>query len=337
MRRSVFVFGALFLGGALHYAVSASAQSSGDPDVDKRLQRLEEQIVDLNAQLGTIETMTQGSGSIGMPSAGAPNAGGTGFAGGGGSDSRLLELETQLRALSSQFSDVLSRLERIEQRAGLASPQRQGAADINDGGLSLAPSDSQPAEQGTGFSVGGNQSGAQGFGTTIESDGTGGDTGGGGGLSSFFSSGSEASAPSAITNPQPIQTAAQSSNEAQSLYSTGYNALLQRDYRTAANTFEKFVQAHPKDPLAGQAHHWLGEAAFINGEYRTAANSFLKSSTNYPQNEKAAESLLKLGISLKRLGENQAACSSFAELGRRFPNATQVLERASRERQRTDC
>jgi TolA-binding protein len=75
----------------------------------------------------------------------------------------------------------------------------------------------------------------------------------------------------------------------------------------------------------------------VNGQYREAADSFLKSSTNYPDNAKAPESLLKLGISLKRLDETQAACSSFDELQRRYPDASQILERAVRERQRAEC
>jgi TolA-binding protein len=47
--------------------------------------------------------------------------------------------------------------------------------------------------------------------------------------------------------------------------------------------------------------------------------------------------LLKLGIALKRLGESDAACSSFSELSQRFPEATVILERAERERQRAQC
>ena len=43
---------------------------------DKRIQRFEEQIVDLSAQLGTVETMGQGGGAA------APSAGGQ-FSGGG--------------------------------------------------------------------------------------------------------------------------------------------------------------------------------------------------------------------------------------------------------------
>jgi tol-pal system protein YbgF len=325
MRRSFFVLAALFWfdAGLVHDAGAQTA--GGDSELQTRMQRLEEQIVDLSAQLGTIETMAQSGGGIAAAPAGGASFGG---GGGGGDDGRLSLLETQIRALSSQLSDIQSRLDRIEQRSG----GLPGGAGTDFG--SAAP------DQGTGFSVGGNDAeGSSGFGTTIESGGTAGDraAGGSGDLGGYFDQNSQGAAPSGSLEPQPVRTAAQSSPEAEALYKNGYDALVQRDYRAAADNFQQFVGSFPSDPLAGAAYHWLGEAAFINGEYRMAADSFLKSSTNYPQNEKAPESLLKLGIALKRLGENNAACSSFAELSRRFPNATPVLERAERERSRTQC
>ncbi|MGF1622908.1 MAG: tol-pal system protein YbgF [Rhodomicrobiaceae bacterium] len=324
MRRSFFVLAALFWFGA---GLVHDAGAQTDSELETRMQRLEEQIVDLSAQLGTIETMAQSGGGIAAAPAGGASFGG---GGGGGDDGRLSLLETQIRALSSQLSDIQSRLDRIEQRSG----GLPGGAGRDFGSAA-------PEQQGTGFSVGGNDpaSSGGGFGTTIESDGGAGDpaAGGSSGLGGFFDQNSRSEAPSATLEPQPVRTAAQSSPEAESLYKKGYDALVQRDYRAAADNFQQFVGNFPADPLAGAAYHWLGEAAFINGEYRMAADSFLKSSTNYPQNEQAPESLLKLGIALKRLGENNAACSSFAELSRRFPNATPVLERAEREKSRTQC
>ena len=332
MRRSLFVLAALFWFGAGLVHDAAAQTAGGDSELETRMQRLEEQIVDLSAQLGTIETMAQSGGGIAAAPAGGASFGdgGASFGGGGGDDGRLSLLETQIRALSTQLGEIQSRLDRIEQRSG----GLPGGAGTNFGS---APD----VQQGTGFSVGGNDpaSGSSGFGTTIESGGTVGDpsAGGSSGLGGFFDQNTRSDAPPGTLAPQPVQTAALSSPEAELLYKRGHDALVQRDYRAAADNFQQFVGSFPSDPLAGAAYHWLGEAAFINGEYRTAADSFLKSSTNYPQNEKAPESLLKLGIALKRLGENSAACSSFAELGRRFPNATPVLERAERERSRTQC
>lgn len=336
MRRPFFSFAALLWLGTALSVTGAQAQTSGEAagsaEFDKRLQRLEEQIVDLSAQVGTIETMAQSSGAAAPAVDSSPSAGSFG----GSDDTRLADLETQVRALSTQLSEILHRLDQLEQRAGSLSPP--SASDgTNYGGASPDRLDAQPAEQGTGFSIGGNEPAPapNSFGATIEPGANQGD--GRGGLSGYFDSTSQAAPPSASVGSQTIQTAARSSPEAQNLYSRAYDALVQRNYRAATEDFEQFVQNFPTDPLAGQAYFWLGEASFTNGQYRQAADSFLKSSTNYPQNEKAAESLLKLGISLRRLGEQKAACSSFAELSRRFPTATPILQRAEREKSRAQC
>jgi tol-pal system protein YbgF len=345
MRKTFLALAALSWLGVVTPLPHAAAQTAADTgdEVAKRIQRLEEQIVDLNAQLGTIESMSQaGGGGASLPSAG-------GSVGGGGSDGpRLADLETQVRALSAQFGEILNRLARLEGRGGSLAPSRTPGRGSNFG----AAEPDEPAEQGTGFSVGGvdapPEPGSGGFGTSFEDRPAGNSgTSSGGGLSGLFGSdpaparqAPAAPAPSAstqATGSQQIRVAANSSPQAQALYKSAYDALVQRNYRGASDGFQQFVQSFPSDPLAGSAYHWLGEAAFTSGEYKLAADSFLKSSTNYPNNEKAPESLLKLGISLKRLGENQAACSSFAELGRRFPTATPILQRAEKEKSRAQC
>ena len=334
MRRPSRFIGALFLAGAALPIASAGAQDSAD--YEKRIQRLEEQIVDLSAQLGTVETMGQGGGGAAAPSGGQFSGGGGGGADDGG---RLAEIETQVRALSAQMTETLRRLQRIEQRSGGLAPaeQPQNPAETARGAKQQPPAARYSAEQeqGTGFSVGGEDKDRDpgGFGATVEpSPGRSGaraDTGN--------YSGGNAPDVNAGSGAAPIRTSTNSSPQARALYDQSYNALVQRNYRAAEDGFGQFVQAYSNDPLAGSAYFWMGEASFTSGEYRKAADSFLKSSTNYPQNEKAAESLLKLGISLKRLGENKAACSSFAELARRFPSATPVLQRAEREKSRAQC
>ena len=335
MRRLFFVYAAVLCLGAslpfLKVQAQTSSESAAGADYDKRLQRLEEQIVDLSAQVGTVETMAQGGGAA--PPAASSLPGGGGF--GGSDEARLGEMETQLRALSSQLGEILRRLQQLEQRSGgLSTPQDGGT---NFGG---APPDqfyAQPAEQGTGFSVGGNEPSSTqgGFGASIEPGTSTGESNSG--LGGYFGNNSRSDQSAVGGSSQPIQTAARSTPEAEDLYRRAYDSLVQRNYRAATDDFEQFVKAFPADPLAGQAYYWLGEASFTNGQYKQAADSFLKSSTNYPQNEKAAESLLKLGISLRRLGEQQAACSSFAELSRRFPSAMPILQRAEREKSRAQC
>ena len=146
MWRSVLLVAALLSLGA---AGPAGAQSkpysaSGDGDQEKRLQRLEEQIVDLNAQIGTIESITRGGG-------GAPASGG-----GGGGD--IGQMESQVRAMGAQLNEIMRRLQRLEQRSGMA-PSPSDTPNYGDAAPARGGNERQgrarPAENGTGFSIGG--------------------------------------------------------------------------------------------------------------------------------------------------------------------------------------
>lgn len=338
MSKSLFAVAAVLL--LTWLAAPAGAQSAGPEDDEKRLQRLEEQIVDLSAQLGTIESMTRGGSG--------PAAGGGAPSFGGGDGSRVSEMEGQVRSLLQQLDTISRRLERLEARFGMTTPpsdgNRMGDANSRQGGRAGW---AQQSDQGTGFSVGGldDQPDQRSFGggdnprqreaapplAEQRSE-----------ARSSWTTDAAPLAPPSRDGAQdpggaPVRVAALSSPQAQTLFDQGYSSLMQRNYRAASDSFEQFVQRYPSDPLAGSAQFWLGEAAFTAGEYRKAADMFLKSATNYPQGEKAAESMLKLGISLKRLGENDAACSSFSELTKRYPNAGQIIQRAETEQRRSSC
>lgn len=371
MLRSVFLLAALLTLGAIGQAGAQSRpySASGDPDQEKRLQRLEEQIVDLNAQIGTIESMARGGGGGAAPSGG-------GYSGGGD----VGQMESQLRAMSQQLGEIMRRLQRLEQRSGMApgpdAPAYGDAAPQQRGNERQGRA--RPAENGTGFSIGGLddqqdddnrtasapqplQQRGGGYGSdrgggnyVAPSEPRGNDrngwaaepapapaasaySGGSSGGASYLGNGSSRAAGGASGGGAPVRVAALTSPQAQSAYDQAYNAYNQRNYRAAADGFEQFMQRYPTDPLAGSAQYWLGESAFTGGDYRKAADMYLKVASNYPDNEKAAESLLKLGISLKRLGENDAACSTFSELNKRYPNASALLQRADTEKRRSNC
>ena len=355
MGRSIFLIAAVLILGATG---PVAAQ-----DQEKRLQRLEEQMVDMNAQLGTIESMTRGGGGASAP------AGGGGYSGGGGGD------DAQVRALSNQMSELMRRLERLEARFG-AAPAPSDAPQYGDARPPRGndrQGRARPAEQGTGFSIGGlddnpdddrqasapqplqqrgsyssggyasdNRSAAGSYPSDTRS--TGGyssdsrSSGGSGGWSTDAAPSPAPLAPRAQAGGAgAVRVAAVSSPQAQSAYDQAYGAYQQQNFRAASSGFDQFLQRYPGDPLAGSAQFWLGEAAFTSGDFRKAADMYLKTATNYPENEKAAESMLKLGISLKRLGENDAACSTFSELNKRYPNASALLQRADTEKRRSNC
>jgi tol-pal system protein YbgF len=291
---------------------AAPAQPQGAPAADaprsdsalrQRIEQLEEQIVDLQQAIGTLESIAKsgGSGAQRLPAM-APAA---------GDDGRMAALEQQVRALATQV-ETLSREVRSQGAGGVG---RQGAAPVTGPAVAGAII-TQPPQPGS-------------FATTVTTNrndpigqilGAPGAVGGG-------------SAP--VLTPPPAGNDGRSSKD---LYEIAYGLLLQQDYAAAEAGFEDFLRRFPNDPLAGNAQYWLGETHYVRENYKASASAFLKGYQAYGRSSKAPDSLLKLAMSLDRLGQRDAACSSYGELNVKFPNAPQAVRaRADQERRRLGC
>jgi len=288
---------------------AAKAQTPGQTGTDaalkQRVEQLEEQLVDMQVIVGTLESLARG-GTSAAPSATSSGA----------DDVRIDGLETQVRALAAQLEQLTTQV-----RALAAQPRRADAA-----GAQPEPPGAEANEQKD----------TSRFGSTTVTAGTGDAIGGlidRGPEPNTPGPGALAAAPADVTPGAPADR-----QDPKHLYETAYGYLMQRDYGAAQTAFEKFLTHYPKDSLAGNAQYWLGEAHFVRGEYKAAAGAFLKGYQDYAGNARAVDSLLKLAMSLDRLGQKDAACSSFAELTTRFPNAPEnVKSRAKSERQRIGC
>jgi tol-pal system protein YbgF len=282
----------------------AQAAPASESGLKARVDSLEEQLVDMQVLVGTLESLARQGG------AGAPAA----RAGVGGADSvRVEALESQVRSLTQQvqaLSDQVRSMGGTPRRSDVAPAPPPGAESF--GTTSVQPGDS------IGSLIEGDTVGAPGTPGTYGAD--------------------EGSAGA----PPPVTTAAlpppgELENPKQ-LYETAYGYLLQRDYGAAQVAFDDFLKKFPSDSLAGNAQYWLGESFFVRGQYKAAASAFLKGYQTYARSQKAPESLLKLAMSLDRLGQKDAACASYSELNTKFPNAPQnVKARAQSERQRVGC
>ena len=318
----------------------AVAPSGGDAALKQRVEQLEEQLVDMQVVVGTLESLARGGG---VASA-SPAAQGEAPSYGSGADGvRLDGLETQVRALAAQIEQLTEQV-----RVMNGQPRRSDAGEVVPG----APAGAAPighadagrfgsttVTAGTGDAIGG----------LLENDGPGAAPATGTSATGVPATGTPAAgqppaggpASAAPGAPQlaavPPANSADAGN-AKQLYETAYGYLMQRDYGAAQSAFEDFLTRYPSDSLAGNAQYWLGEAHFVRGEYKAAAGSFLKGYQNYAGNARASDSLLKLAMSLDRLGQKDAACSSYAELTTRFPDAPEnVKNRAKAERQRIGC
>lgn len=298
----------------------AGAAAPPNTGLQARVETLEEQLIDMQVVVGTLETLAKNGGSAPAPFPASA-------AGGDGDAARIEGLETQVRALTTQvqqLSDQVRSLGGTPRRSEI-TPSTQTAA-AGQGDYPQAQSGSAPAP---------------GFGSTTVSPGNDAI----GGLLNNDAAHSENAPPGQGPSPvaAPVATAAlapasETSNDPKQLYETAYGYLLQRDYGAAQTAFDEFLKKFPNNSLSGNAQYWLGETHFVRGEYKAAASDFLKGYQTYGQSPKAPDNLLKLAMSLDRLGQKDAACASFGELLSKFPTAPQsVKARAQSERQRVGC
>ncbi|MFT4078664.1 tol-pal system protein YbgF [Rhodomicrobium sp.] len=293
----------------------ADADAQANDNTAQRVDRLEEQISNLQSVVTAVESLAKSGG------------GGYGATAGGGATA------ADLNRLSAQIADLAQRVQRLEARLASASPgtdpaQPKGEAAFNTftpaagfeakeplkplGEPTAAPDRygaSQPSQPADAFP-----------------------------RRQTANAGQAASPVAPRTGTDATPAALPASGGARALFDQGTGALNRREYSAAETYFQQVVDQYPNDPVAGPAYYWLGETAFVSGEYRTAADRFLKTFTSYPNTERAPEALLKLAISLRRLGEKAAACDSFAELQRRYPQGPKaVLQRAEVEKKRAEC
>jgi tol-pal system protein YbgF len=282
-------------------------EAAADAGLRQRVEQLEEQLVDIQVVLGTLESLAKGAAA---PTAGQRSAPGVAAAFSASDAGRLDALETQIRAMAAQLEQMQQQIRTLPAQGVAPS---QGAAPPPGAAVSSFSSRADPAAtERTGFGA-----------LTVSPDANGKDE-----------------IDRVLQDSRVGAVAAGTPDDAspKQLYETAYGYLLQRDYAAAEAAFDSFLKHHPNDPLAGNAQYWLGESLYVRGQYRAAAGAFLKGYQTYGHSAKAPESLLKLAMSLQRLGQKDAACSSYGELSTKFPNApAYVKASAQAERQRAGC
>ncbi len=316
-------------------AAQATAKPQGADPVASRIGRLEQQFLDLQVSVGTLESLLRAKPGTVLPQEAAGGAGdAASSAAVGDLSARVGALETQIGALANQLEQLGKQMSALQAKlaaapsaASMPQPAQQPevARPVQQGEASPPPA---PAEQALA-STGDDPSKPRWFGAQPDDSPTG-------------ATASSAPQPLAPLPPhdavQPSQTAAIPGSDAQSLYEQGYGAMLQHDYGAAEAAFRQLLASHPNDPLAGSAQYWIGESYYVRGQYKNAADVFLKGYKKYKAGDKAPDTLLKLGMSLAELGQKDAACSTFSELASKYPQAPEhLLDQAKGERKKAGC
>lgn len=278
----------------------------GDGDLRRRVQQLEEQLVDLQVVIGTLESLARSGGPSPAPRVVAP-------VGGGGADAGRIEaLETQVRALSSQIEQLQS-------------------------GRGAAPSYSAAPMSGAAPST---------FGSTTVNAGEGDPIGGLIAQDSAVAPAplppvNERISPAQPAGPTAPDMAAidpAAAGDPKQAYERAYGFLLQQEYAAAQAGFRDFLKVYPRDSLVPNALYWLGETHYVQRSYADAAEAFDLVTQAYGNSPKAPDSMLKRGMALAALGKKADACGVLGQLPGKYPSAPPHLKsKADSERQRIGC
>jgi tol-pal system protein YbgF len=307
---------------------------SGDADasVRQRVEQLEEQIVDLQVAIGTMESFAKGGARAQSMSGGG--GGGTSAAPVVDLGSRMEAMETRVSALSRQIEQLSRQLRSLEARDGLSMPPAAAGPSPSYYDQSAPPVAAQAYGRG-GDQIGGLIRGSVPSAPLPPLDGA---QPVAAAPSPPRPAATSSAAPPVQAAPPSAQPAAYAGGNAKEIYDKAYGYLLRQEYGGAEQAFAGFLRQFPQHERAGHAQYWLGETYFVRGQYKEAASAFLAGYQTYAASEKAPDSLLKLGMSLGRLGQKQPACSALAELTVRFPNApAHIVARAKSERARSGC
>lgn len=289
-------------------AAAQKADISRTQALSRRVEQLEEQIVDLQVVIGTLESLAKTGAT---PGRAAFSNGSAASAGAG----RNASMETQVNALSAQVARLSAEVQAL--RTGRAA-QPIAATQTP------APRVSSPQPpRSTNFGA-----------TTVRR------VEGGDAIGTLIESQQPAAPQSVAVAPAAPQTAAPQNNapNPKSIYEAAYAQVLQQDYKGAQAGFRAFLRDYPEHALVPNALYWLGETYYVQQNYTDAAEAFDIVTAAYGASNKAPDSQLKRGMALANLGKRSEACSVLRALAKRYPNAPpHVKSKADSERQRVGC
>lgn len=311
--------------GPQYQAPSYPAPATQDPAVlADRLQRLEQELRDLQAQVNrgrpsTLADPDDGN-TPGTDPNGAPAPAPTPLP--AGATTRLDDMEQTLRRLTGQVEQMVIDVRQMRDTNDLFRKETQFRLGALEGGApatlptaALPGAPTQPAGQpGAGRPALAPQPGVLG---TLPQSAPSGPT------------------PPAAAPQLPAQTAALPPEEQ---YKAALSMLGRQQYDEAQNAFRQVAASHPKHELAGSSLYFVADIDFVKKAYAEAAKGFTSVLKGYPKNTRAPDAMLKLGLSLIQLNNKNDGCLTLGAIKGKYPQANpQVLDRATRARQQFAC
>jgi TPR repeat protein len=139
---------------------------------------------------------------------------------------------------------------------------------------------------------------------------------------------------------QGVATSALPDGASVELYDEAFRLLRSGEVAAAGEAFAVLVSLFPDDPLATNAHYWLGETYAIQRRYGEATRQFAMA---YERSERAGgiragDALLRLGSAYRSAGEPGEACRALDRLEREQPvEAWRLAAMVAAERRGAGC
>lgn len=310
---------------------SASGAGGGDAGLRRRVEQLEEQLVDMQVVIGTLESLARSGGGATQPAGQAWSSGAS-----GADSARISALETQIRALTAE----------VERLSG-AAPIGGGAPQRSGWNATPAQPGAAPPEPDTAVSR---------FGETTVTSATGDAIGGllqqDAELPPLADQGTygQGSIGATRVSPRDGAPAAGAADYAaldaqpdaalspKQLYERAHGFMLQQNYGAAEAHLTDFLKRYPNDTLVPDALYWLGEAHYFQRHFADAAEAFDLVTQGFRSSSKAPDSYVKRGLALAALGKTEDACSILSQFPSAYPSASASLKaKAGAERQKLGC
>ncbi|HMI96098.1 MAG TPA: tol-pal system protein YbgF [Micropepsaceae bacterium] len=137
----------------------------------------------------------------------------------------------------------------------------------------------------------------------------------------------------------PVPAPANRPTDAKRQFDEAMNLLSRAQYDKAKDAFRAFADAHPDEDRAPDALYWTGDIAYsAKKDYPEAARDFAELLKKYPKAQRAPEGMLKLGLALFELGQMKEGCAALVALPAKYPDAAPtVATRARTERTNNKC
>jgi tol-pal system protein YbgF len=102
------------------------------------------------------------------------------------------------------------------------------------------------------------------------------------------------------------------------------------NFGAAVASFQSFIRAYPKSPLAPSAMYWAGNAQYAQREFRASIATQRQLIATYPDSQKVPDALLNIASCQVELADVPGARRTLQEVVTKYPTS----EAATKARQR---